>query len=196
MGDQVLRWVLKLHPKAWRERYGNEILDLADELVAEHESTWVRLALGLLASVLIERFRSLVQRHRVLVASSLAAIAIVGITALSTNLFGFGVSNPQSETVAARHAPGTITGSLNLYTLVDLVEPGSVSFVGDNGNHKTVHVGIDGRFTLNLPPGRYSASGKSPQVYSDGAEMKCASRSPVVVHGGVTTEVTVVCEGY
>jgi hypothetical protein len=196
MGTWMLRSALRLSPKSWRERYGAEILDLSHELVAAKETTWFRLVLGLLASGCIERFRPVVQRSRILLTSLLFVVAVVGVAAVSTNLFGSAVStNIEAQSAAPVHAAGTITGSLDLHTLESFVEPGSVLFVGDGGNRTTVRVGTDGHFVLQLSPGRYSAVGKSPRVHSNGYEMRCASHLPVLVHSGDVTNVTVVCEG-
>jgi hypothetical protein len=192
----MLCWALKLFPKSFRERYGKELLDLSDELIAANETTRFQLALGLFASAFVERVRPVVQRRRILLTSAVSVVVVVGIAALSTNLFGSAVTaDLQSKSGTALQPAGTVTGNLELHTLQSYVEPGSVSFVGDSGNRRTVSVGNDGHFVLHLSPGRYDAFGKSPRVHSNGYEMRCASRVPVVVHSGVVTRATVVCEG-
>ena len=58
------RLVLRLHSRAWRERYGEEVRDLSDELLAAGELTWLRLALGLTTSGLLERTASMLRAGR------------------------------------------------------------------------------------------------------------------------------------
>ena len=58
MRGRQFRTLALLYPKAWRERYSEEVTDLSGELLATGETTRLRLALGLARSALIERVRS------------------------------------------------------------------------------------------------------------------------------------------
>ena len=44
MRDRALRWALRLHPLAWRERYGEELYDLSEELLGVGHIKWSRLS--------------------------------------------------------------------------------------------------------------------------------------------------------
>ncbi|MEN3361198.1 MAG: hypothetical protein V7637_5180 [Mycobacteriales bacterium] len=53
------RRLLVLYPRVWRERYGAEVVDLAEELVGAGETTPLRAAAGLVAGAAVERCRVL-----------------------------------------------------------------------------------------------------------------------------------------
>lgn len=53
------RLLLALYPRRWRERYGAEVADLAEELVRAGEVTPLRAALDLVAGAAVERGRVL-----------------------------------------------------------------------------------------------------------------------------------------
>jgi hypothetical protein len=49
--------ILSLYPRAWRDRYGDELRDLTNELTMQGEFSSFRLVFGLLASALVQRVR-------------------------------------------------------------------------------------------------------------------------------------------
>ncbi len=53
-----MKRILALYPRDWRERYGDEVSDLADELVRMGETTPARARLGLVGGAAVERWRS------------------------------------------------------------------------------------------------------------------------------------------
>jgi phosphoserine phosphatase len=70
MSRRLFALVTALYPRAWRERYAEELSDLCEEFVDAGETTRLRLALTILFAAAVERFRSLrSSRHRVLLAS-------------------------------------------------------------------------------------------------------------------------------
>jgi len=75
-----VRWALRLYPRRWRERYGGEVHDLADELVAAGETTAPRAAAGLVVPAALERSRSLRRPAAKLALVGLALIAVAGIS--------------------------------------------------------------------------------------------------------------------
>jgi len=86
----VNRGVLALYPRDWRERYGREVADLADELIMAGETTSLRAALGLAAGAAVERCRAVARR-----AVLAAAMAACGIALLvSHTLHGAGATRP------------------------------------------------------------------------------------------------------
>jgi hypothetical protein len=83
MREKLSRVILSIYPRAWRERYGEEVRDLADEFAtAEPASSW-RMTLGLLGSGVRERFRSWRPRHWVAIASTGFALATGGTLIVS-----------------------------------------------------------------------------------------------------------------
>lgn len=79
MAERAIAWALRLHPRPWRERYGNEIRDLTDELFEAGEASRFWLLLGLLASALREWARVERQRpRRVLLGAALVVVVLGG----------------------------------------------------------------------------------------------------------------------
>ena len=84
------RRVLALYPRGWRDRYGCEVANLADELIMAGETTPLRAALGLAAGAAVERCRAVACR-----ALLAAAVAACGMALLvSHTLHGAGATRP------------------------------------------------------------------------------------------------------
>ena len=78
--NPVMRQLLALYPKTWRERYGAELLDLTDDLVAAGDTTPWRAALDLLAGAMKERGRAAFAPAATIIATgSLIAGAVLAI---------------------------------------------------------------------------------------------------------------------
>jgi hypothetical protein len=92
MKSWPFRCLAKLYPKAWRERYADEVNDLSAELLAAHEVTRPRLALELVRSGFAERLHSLNRARFVAALSASAALIVVVAALLATNTFGLGGS--------------------------------------------------------------------------------------------------------
>jgi protein-S-isoprenylcysteine O-methyltransferase Ste14 len=60
----VQRLLLRLYPRAWRDRYGAEVTALTDELVAGGDTTGRHAGLNLLAGAVAERGRALLRGGR------------------------------------------------------------------------------------------------------------------------------------
>jgi protein-S-isoprenylcysteine O-methyltransferase Ste14 len=93
----VNRQLLALYPRSWRDRYGAELCDLADELVAAGDTTPLRAVLDLLAGAAAERWR--VATSRAVLVPSAASAAVAGGIALtvSRTLRGAPASTPYFE---------------------------------------------------------------------------------------------------
>jgi protein-S-isoprenylcysteine O-methyltransferase Ste14 len=90
----VNRRLLGLYPRRWRDRYGAEVADLADELIAAGDTTPLRAVLDLLAGAAAERWRVATGRA-VLVPAAAAAAAAAGIAlAVSRTLHGAAAARP------------------------------------------------------------------------------------------------------
>jgi hypothetical protein len=92
MKSWPFRCLAKLYPKAWRERYADEVNDLSAELLAAHEVTRPRLALELVRSGFAERLHSLNRARFVAALSASAALIVVVAALLATNGFGLGAT--------------------------------------------------------------------------------------------------------
>ena len=93
MKSWPFRCLAKLYPRAWRERYADEVNDLSAELLAAHEVTRPRLALELVRSGFAERLHSLNRARFVAALSASAAVVVLLVAALlATNGFGLGAT--------------------------------------------------------------------------------------------------------
>lgn len=73
--DPRLAWLLMmLYPRAWRDRYGAEVLRLTRELIAAGETTPARAAVNLACAAFVERCRALGHSWRPAIAVSVAAL--------------------------------------------------------------------------------------------------------------------------
>jgi protein-S-isoprenylcysteine O-methyltransferase Ste14 len=93
----VNRGLLVLYPRGWRDRYGAELTDLADELIAAGETTPRRAALDLLAGAAAERWRAITS-PAVLAPAAAAAVAAGAIAlAVTHTLHGAEETRPYFE---------------------------------------------------------------------------------------------------
>jgi len=92
------RRLLALYPRAWRDRYGTEVADLADELVAAGETTPLRASLGLVAGAAAERWRIAASRAVLVPAAAAAAVAAGIALAVGNTLHGAPASTPYFAT--------------------------------------------------------------------------------------------------
>jgi hypothetical protein len=108
MRGWLFRSLGKLYPKAWRDRYGGEVDDLSDELLAAGEVTRPRLVIELLCSGLSERLRSWHRARFVLVSG---AVALVVLLTLALSLGGVFQGRPSTSPIStcgtARHVKVT-----------------------------------------------------------------------------------------
>ena len=74
MNGRPVRRLVALYPRAWRERYGDEVGDLTDELISEGQTTRLRAGLGLVEGAAIEHGRALARSP---------AAALGGVAALT-----------------------------------------------------------------------------------------------------------------
>jgi hypothetical protein len=79
MNRRLSRWLLGLYPRAFRDRYGQEVSSLTDELIGAGETTPLRAGFDLTFSAVSERGRALSRPRKVLVtAMAFAALLILG----------------------------------------------------------------------------------------------------------------------
>jgi hypothetical protein len=88
MRERFARRILWFYPRAWRDRYGDEVRELAHELASTgHASTW-KLAVGLILSGFVERLRSWRTTKRVTFASACVILAAVAAVSLLVTTSG------------------------------------------------------------------------------------------------------------
>lgn len=76
--DPRLAWLLMmLYPRAWRDRYGAEVLRLTRELIAAGETTPARAAVNLACAAVAERCRALGHSWRPALAMAAAVLVAV-----------------------------------------------------------------------------------------------------------------------
>jgi hypothetical protein len=73
-GVVMIRRLLILYPRAWRDRYGAEVADLADELIRTGETTPARTGLDLLAGAAIAWWQVLARWGALALAGAVIAI--------------------------------------------------------------------------------------------------------------------------
>jgi len=77
MNRHLVRLLLALYPRAWRDRYGAEVVRLTEELIAAGETTPAQGALNLASAAVVERGRALADSRRTAVAMAVAALVAV-----------------------------------------------------------------------------------------------------------------------
>jgi protein-S-isoprenylcysteine O-methyltransferase Ste14 len=93
----VNRRLLTLYPRCWRDRYGAEVADLADELIAAGDTTPLRAVLDLLAGAGAERWRVITSRAVLGPAAAAGAVAAGIALAVSHTLHGAPATRPYFE---------------------------------------------------------------------------------------------------
>ena len=105
--DPRLAWLLMmLYPRAWRDRYGAEVLRLTRELVAAGETTPARAAVNLACAAVAERCRALGHSWR-----PAMAVAATALLALAGSLYVTGHAHGSSASAApagAAPAPASL----------------------------------------------------------------------------------------
>jgi hypothetical protein len=85
-----------------------------------------------------------------------------------------------------------VSGRLITAGLVSSPAPGTIRITGSrHGPHYTITVGNDGRYTLTVPPGPYTITGRSPTRYGRGVCQADPSATQVL---NVPVTVDVYCE--
>jgi hypothetical protein len=77
MNRHLVRLLLMLYPRPWRNRYGAEVVRLTQDLIVTGETTPARGALNMMGAALAERGRALAYSSRTAVAMVVAALLAV-----------------------------------------------------------------------------------------------------------------------
>lgn len=98
-----------MYPRSWRERYGREVHELAEELAATDQVPSWRLTLGLLLSGLTERVRSWRLKHWIAAGSACVLLATFALVSFSS-------TTPQSTRSALpAHSKGVVYPDVIVY---------------------------------------------------------------------------------
>lgn len=111
MSSRVTRTLLKLYPRRVRDRYGEELLDLEDELRAQGEVSRTRLIRDMLTGALLVRATR--QRKRIVTG---AVLVVVGLAGAGTVIVGRGTDAPARAShhrvqLTAQYVPANPYGS-------------------------------------------------------------------------------------
>jgi hypothetical protein len=80
MNRHLVRLLLMLYPRPWRDRYGAEVVRTTQDLIATGETTPTRGALNMAGAALAERARVLTGSSRIPVAMAAAALLAVVVS--------------------------------------------------------------------------------------------------------------------
>jgi len=119
-GRSLVDRVLRLYPRAWRDRYGREVQDLVDELIESGEFSPTRITVGLVVSALVQRIRSWRPSWRTLVVSgTVLAFVAVGVIVAKGSRSG----HPSVPSVVETKGtiPPSIDGSINSRKAPDFI---------------------------------------------------------------------------
>jgi hypothetical protein len=145
-----------------------------------------------------ERHRPRRRRRLLIVSVISAAIAIAAAAAVAIAGGGLGGNGPPGPApLPAAVGSGQVSGvlMLNAGPAGGGPLPGTVVLQSNDGKTFWMHVGSDGSFKFQVPPGTYTATGQSPKFIWNDARALCLSHGYVVVRAGESTTTTVVCEG-
>jgi len=122
MNRRLVRMLLALYPRAYRDRYGAEVVRLTEELIAAGEITPAEGALNLAAAAAAERGRALADSRR-----TAAAMALAVLVALAGSLYVS--SHARTPTAAsaprAQRAPGALPAPARLVRFACVIRPGA-----------------------------------------------------------------------
>lgn len=128
---------------------------------------------------------------RRIVVAGLGLVLVAGCSSSST-------SSPTSTGPTS----GMVTGVLQLGSAVAGGSPqrvsGTITLKSAEGKTTTTPAGSDGTFSVSVPAGAYTVTGRTPMFIINGTEGTCVNEStggqaPLDVAAGQTVSVTVVC---
>jgi hypothetical protein len=107
------RFIARLYPRRWRERYGDELCDLCEELARTGQTTRARLGLAIVVGAAAERLRLLRSRRgRAMAAGSMVVIIGLCTATLATATLAsggrglLGAGHAAARPAAIRTSPG------------------------------------------------------------------------------------------
>ena len=163
--------VLRLYPRAWRARYGEELLGLVDELFDAHNSR-SRVVIDIALSGLAQRGQAAFRSRRTTVTMGAVALLLMPLAALN-------IINSESPS----HSPGwtSVVGEGNVFpvdvpggpvaSVSDCPFPPKLSNSATSRNHLSISVSL-------VPPGSASVTvGNKTYDLSNACEYTIRGRS-------------------
>jgi hypothetical protein len=124
MNRRLVRMLLALYPRPYRDRYGAEVVRLTEELIAAGEITPAEGALNLAAAAAAERGRALADSRRTAAAMALAALIALGGSLYATSHARIPAA---ASAPGAQHAPGARPGLAYLVRFACVVRSGKAA---------------------------------------------------------------------
>ncbi len=153
MNRYLARGLLSLYPRAWRARYGAEVINLTGELISAGETTPLLAALNLIGGAARERGRVLTGSRR-----AALAIAVAAITAVAGSLYAAAHTRPQA-------APASLASASCVF------RAGSAGAAVTGG-------GIEARLKAGAKPGQFSQAAVPVRVPSRTPRTAAAQAGP------------------
>jgi hypothetical protein len=121
MNRHLVRLLLALYPRSWRDRYGAEVVRLTEDLIRAGETTPALGALNLASAAVAERGRALAESRRTALAMVFAALV-----ALAGSFYATSHARTAANAVApsARSAPGALSAPARLVRFACVVRSG------------------------------------------------------------------------
>jgi hypothetical protein len=152
MNYYLMRALLTLYPRAWRDRYGAEVASLTDELISAGEITPLLAALNLLGGAALEWGRVLTDSRRAALAMTVAAITAVAGSFLMTAAGIFYVASharPQSAPASVPSASSPVAVRPSVGCTFRAVPSG-------NGYFQIAYLQIAAEIHAAAKPGQFS----------------------------------------
>jgi hypothetical protein len=105
----LLRAVLALYPRAWRQRYGQELKDLLDDLDRSGECSRTRMVLGLVAGAAGERARLFLTPTVRIAAVAVIAGAVAVVALVTVSASGHITGTTTAAALQADSGPAQVT---------------------------------------------------------------------------------------
>jgi hypothetical protein len=122
MNRRLVRMLLALYPRPYRERYGAEVVRLTEELIAAGEITPAEGALNLAAAAAAERGRALAESRR-----TAAAMALAVLVALAGSFYATSHARAPAAASAprAQRPPGALPAPARLVRFACVIRSGA-----------------------------------------------------------------------
>lgn len=147
------RLLLSLYPRAWRARYGAEVINLTEELISAGETTPLLAALNLVGGAALEWGRVLTGSRR-----AALAIAVAAITAVAGSFYAAAHTRPQAT-------PASLASA-------------SCVFRAGGAGAAVIPGGIEARLKARAKPGQFSPAAVPVRVPSPKPRTAAAQAGP------------------
>ena len=123
MNRRLIRMLLALYPRAYRDRYGAEVVRLTEELIAAGEITPAEGTLNMAVAATAERGRALADSWR-----TAAAMALAVLVALAGSFYVTSHARTPAAVSAprAQRAPGALPAPARLVRFACVIRSGAV----------------------------------------------------------------------